>query len=163
MRLDFLEAGEIVTTHGIRGDLKVMPWGDSPEFLTGFRRVQIDGMDYKVISCRIQKTCNLLKLDGINSIEDAQMLRGKIVMIHREDAPKDLIFAAELVGVEVFSDGVSIGKVTEVLDYPGNKVYVVVGKHTYFIPAVKQFVHDIDLDNNTMLVTIIEGMRTDES
>lgn len=163
MKLDFLEAGEIVTTHGVRGEMKVMPWSDGPEFLTGFRRVCIDGTEYKVQVCRIQKSCNLLKLDGINSIEDAQKLRGKTVVVYREDAPKDLIFAAELMGVEVFSDGMCIGKVTDVLDYPGNKVYEVQGAHTYLIPAVKQFVHDIDLENNTMHVTIIEGMRADES
>ncbi len=163
MKIDFLEAGEIVTTHGVRGEMKVMPWSDGPEFLTGFRRVRIDGTDYKVLSCRIQKTCNLLKLDGINSIEEAQRLRGKTVVVYREDAPKDLIFTAELLGVEVFFEGASIGKVTDVLDYPGNKVYEVQGTHTYLIPAVKQFVQEIDLQNNAMQVTIIEGMRTDES
>ena len=163
MRLSFLEAGEIVTTHGVRGEMKVMPWGDGPEFLTGFRRVRIDNTDYKVISCRIQKTCNLLKLDGVNTIEEAQQLRGKTVVVYREDAPKELIFAAELLDIEVIANGTSIGKVADVLDYPGNKVYEVQGAHTYLIPAVKQFVHDIDLDNNTMQVTIIEGMQTDES
>ena len=163
MKLEFLQAGEIVTTHGVRGEMKVMPWGDGPEFLTGFRRVRINNADYKVISCRIQKNCNLLKLEGINSIEEAQQLRGKTVVVYREDAPKELIFAAELIGVEVIADGVSIGKVSDVLDYPGNKVYEVKGVHTYLIPAVKQFVHSIDLDDNTMHVTIIEGMQTDES
>lgn len=163
MKLDFLEAGEIVTTHGVRGEMKVMPWSDGPEFLTGFRRVRIDGTDYKVQTCRIQKTCNLLKLDGVNSIEEAQRLRGKTVVVYREDAPKDLIFAAELIGMEVFSDGASLGKVTDVLDYPGNKVYEVQGTYTYLIPAVKQFVQEIDLENNTMRVTVIEGMQTDES
>lgn len=163
MKLDFLEAGEIVTTHGVRGEMKVMPWSDGPEFLTGFRRVRIDGTDYKVQTCRIQKTCNLLKLDGVNSIEEAQRLRGKTVVVYREDAPKDLIFAAELIGMEVFSDGASLGKVTDVLDYPGNKVYEVQGTYTYLIPAVKQFVQEIDLENNLMRVTVIEGMQTDES
>ena len=163
MKLDFLEAGEIVTTHGVRGEMKVMPWSDGPEFLTGFRRVRIDGTDYKVLTCRIQKTCNLLKLDGVNSIEEAQRLRGKTVVVYREDAPKDLIFAAELIGMEVFSDGASLGKVTDVLDYPGNKVYEVQGTYTYLIPAVKQFVQEIDLENNTMRVTVIEGMQTDEN
>ncbi|MBR3978522.1 MAG: 16S rRNA processing protein RimM [Oscillospiraceae bacterium] len=163
MRLEFLEAGEIVTTHGVRGEMKVMPWADGPEFLTGFRRVRVDGTDYKVQSCRIQKTCNLLKLEGVNSIEEAQQLRGKTVVIYRQDAPVDLIFTAELIGVEVISDGDCIGKVTDVLDYPGNKVYEVQGAHTYLIPAVKQFIHEVDLDKNIMQVTIIEGMRTDES
>ena len=163
MKLQFLHAGEVVTTHGVRGEMKVLPWGDGPEFLTDFRRVRIANKDYAVESCRIQKTCNLLKVTGIDTVEDAQRLRGKIVEIYREDAPENLIFAAELIGVQVFSEGAEIGIITEVLDYPGNKVYVVEGAHTYMIPAVKQFVHEIDLENNRMCVTVIEGMRTDEN
>lgn len=162
MKLRFLEAGEVVTTHGVRGEMKIMPWSDGPEFLTGFRRVRIGGAEYTVESCRIQKTCNLLKVKDINSIEQAQLLRGKTVEIYREDAQKDLVFAAELIGVQVVADGKVIGEVTDVLDYPGNKVYEVQGEYTYLIPAVKQFVQKIDLDENVMNVTVIEGMRTDE-
>ena len=130
MKLDFLDAGEIVTTHGIKGEVKVLPWADSPEFLTEFSRVRIDGMAYAVESCRIQKTCNLLKLRGINTVEEAQQLRGKIVQIYREDAPEGLIFAAELIGMRVFCKGSALGAITDVLDYPGNKVYVVEGDHS---------------------------------
>ncbi len=163
MKLQYLEAGEIVTTHGVRGEVKMLPWADSPEFLLDYNRVRIGGVDYKVDSCRIQKTCNLLKLHGVDTMEDGQALRGKIVEIYREDAPKDLIFAAELIGVRVIADGAEIGKVTEVLDYPGNKVYVVKGEHEYMIPAVKQFVLSTDMETETMQVRLIEGMRTDES
>ena len=163
MKLDFLQAGEVVSTHGIRGEMKILPWSDGPDFLVDFRRVRIDGIDYKIESCRIQKTCNLLKLKGIDTVEQAQAVRGKAVEVYREDAPADLVFVAELIGVSVFADGEKIGEISDVLDYPGNKVYVVTGEHSYMIPAVKQFVHNIDLDANTMQVTLIEGMRTDES
>ncbi len=163
MKLAYLQAGEVVTTHGVRGEMKILPWSDGPEFLTDFRRVRIDGADYKVESCRIQKTCNLIKLKGVDSIEQAQQLRGKTLEVYREDAPEDLVFIAELIGVCVYADGEKIGEITDVLDYPGNKVYVVTGAHTYMIPAVKQFVQEIDLENNRMNVTVIEGMRTDES
>ena len=163
MKLQFIEAGEIVTTHGVRGEIKVLPWGDSPEFLLDFNRVRIDGMDYKVESCRIQKTCNLIKLQGIDTMEAAQLLRGKVVELYRSDAPKELIFAAELIGVSVIADEVEIGKITDVLDYPGNKVYVIEGEHSYMIPAVKEFVLSTDMDTKTMQVKLIEGMRTDES
>jgi len=161
--MEFLEAGEIVSTHGVCGEMKVLPWADGPDFLVDFKRVRISGTEYKVLSCRIQKTCNLLKLQGIDTMDAAQALRGKMVEVWREDAPKDLIFVAELIGVEVFSKGQSIGKVTDVLDYPGNKVYVVEGEHTYMIPAVKAYVLSTDLDANTMEVELIEGMRTDEN
>jgi len=163
MKLQFLEAGEIVSTHGVRGDVKVYPWGDGPEFLMDFDRVRIDGKQYTVDSCRIQKTCNLVKLHGIDTVESAQMLRGKTVEVYREDAPADTIYVAELLGISVIADGQVIGKIADVLDYPGNKVYVVKGEYTYMIPAVSAFVISTDLDAGAMQVRIIEGMRTDES
>lgn len=163
MKLEFLEAGEIVTVHGVRGEVKVLPWSDGPEFLTQFRRVRIGGRDYEVEQCRVQKTCNLLKLRGVDTVEAGQALRGKTVEIYRQDAPKDLIFAAELVGMTVLCDGAELGKITEVLDYPGNKVYVVQGEHEYMIPAVKAFVLSTDVERNVMQVRLIEGMRSDEN
>lgn len=163
MKLQFLEAGEIVSTHGVRGEMKVLPWSDGPEFLLGFKRVCILDKEYKVELCRVQKNCNLLKLQGVDSIDMAQQLRGKAVKVYRCDAPEDSVFAAELIGVHVFSNGWEIGQVVDVLDYPGNKVYVVRGEHEYMIPAVKAFVLDIDIDAETMNVLLIEGMRTDEN
>ena len=69
MKLQFLEAGQIVTTHGVRGEMKVLPWADGPDFLLDFNRVRIEGKEYKVESCRIQKSCNLLKsFDQMNSM-----------------------------------------------------------------------------------------------
>lgn len=163
MKIEYLEAGEIVTTHGVRGEMKILPWVDAPEFLLDFKRVRIDGREYAVEACRVQKTCNLLKLKGVDTVEDALKFRGKTVELFRSDISDDLIFASELFGVEVFEDDICIGKITDVLDYPGNKVYVVKGSHSYMIPAVKAFVLSTDLDSNRMQVRTIEGMRTDES
>ena len=163
MILSFLEAGEIVTTHGVRGEVKVLPWVDSPEFLLDINRVIIDTKEYKVTQCRVQKTCNLMKLSGVDTVEDAQLLRGKTLKIYREDAPDGLIFAAELMGMAVYFGEQQIGEITDVLDYPGNKVYVVKGQYEYMIPAVKAFILSTDLAANRMQVKLIEGMRTDEN
>ena len=97
MRIEFLEAGEIVTTPGVRGEMKVLPWVDSPEFLLDFDRVRIDGQEYAVEQCRVQKTCNLLKVNGIDSIEEAMKFRGKTVELYRADISDELVFAAELI------------------------------------------------------------------
>lgn len=162
MKLPFIKAGEIVTTHGVRGEVKVLPWLDAPEMLCEFDRCRIDGKDY-TMCCRVQKNCNLVALSGIDTMEAAQALRGKVIELYRADIADDVIFADELLGVQVFADGVLLGKVEDVLDYPGNSVYVVRGEYEYMIPAVKHFVHGIDLDANRMDVTVIEGMRTDEN
>ena len=163
MKLQYLEAGEIVSTHGVRGEMKVLPWSDGPDFLLDFSRVRIGTTEYAVESCRVQKTCNLLKVQGVDTVEQAQALRGKTVEVYRQDAPADLIFVAELIGMDVVTDGKSIGALSDVLDYPGNKVYVVKGEHEYMIPAVSAFVLSTDLENNRMDVRLIEGMGTHEN
>ena len=161
MKLQFVEAGEIVNTHGIKGEVKVLPWVDSPEDLTGFDRCRIARHDYEIELCRVQKTCALMKLKGIDTMEDAQKLRGKTVLLYREDIDDEVIFAAELIDMEVFCAGEKIGVITEVLDYPGNSVYVVKGEKTYMIPAVKAFILNTDMEGNRMDVTLLEGMETD--
>lgn len=162
MKLPYIEAGEIVTTHGVRGEVKVLSWLDSPEMLCEFDRCRIDGREYAMDSVRVQKTCNLVKLRGVDTMEDAQKLRGKTMELYREDISDELIFAAELVDVEVFADGASIGRIKEVLDYPGNSVYVVQGEREYLIPAVKEFILSTDLEKNQMQVKLLKGMASDE-
>ena len=163
MRLPFIEAGQIVTTHGIRGEVKVLTWLDAPELLCEFDRCCIDGNEYIMDSVRVQKTCNLVKLHGIDTVEAAQTLRDKVVLLYRDDIDGDVIFGAELIGMQVFSDDRLLGVITDVLDYPGNSVYVVKGSYEYMIPAAKEFILSTDLDENKMTVRVIEGMRTDEN
>ena len=163
MKLEYIEAGEIVNTHGVRGEVKVLCGLDAPEMLCEFDRCRIAGKAYEMESVRVQKTCNLVKLKGVDTMEDAQKLRGKVLELYREDIDGEVIFAAELIGVEVYAEGENIGTIREVLDYPGNAVYVVRGEHEYMIPAVKQFILSTDMENNTMQVRLIEGMRSDEN
>ena len=162
MKLPYIEAGEIVTTHGVRGEVKVLSWLDSPEMLCEFDRCRIEGKEYAMDAVRVQKTCNLVKLRGVDTMEDAQKLRGKTMELYREDISDELIFAAELVDMEVYADGACIGKIKEVLDYPGNSVYVVQGEREYLIPAVKEFILSTDLERNRMQVKLLKGMASDE-
>ena len=163
MRLQYIEAGEIVTTHGVRGEVKVLCFLDDPEMLCDFDRCRIDGNEYTMETVRVQKTCNLVKLSGVDTMEAAQALRGKTLELYREDIDEAVIFAAELIGMEVYSEGNQIGKITDVLDYPGNSVYVVKGQYEYMIPAVKQFILSTDIEKNEMQVRLIEGMGTHEN
>ena len=163
MKLQFIEAGEIVTTHGIKGEVKVLCWLDDPEMLCEFDRCRIDGKEVEIEQCRVQKTCNLVKLQGVDTMDAAQAMRGKVIELYREDIDDEVIFAAELIGMEVFCNGELIGKIKEVLDYPGNSVYVIKGTREYMIPAVKEFILSTDMEKNEMQVKLIEGMRSDEN
>ena len=161
MRLEFVQAGEIDTTHGVRGEVKVRCWLDDPEMLCEFDRCRINGKEFEMDQVRVQKTCNLVKLAGVDTMEAAQAMRGKTLELYREDIDEEVIFAAELIGVEVYAEGRMIGKIKEVLDYPGNSVYVVKGEKSYMIPAVKAFILNTDVDGNRMDVKLLEGMEID--
>lgn len=161
----FLQAGEIVATHGLKGEVKILPWADGPEFLLEFDHIYLDGACYEVESSRVQKTCVLMKLAGVDAIEQAATLIKKVPEIDREEIELEdgAHFIADLIGLDVISDGQKIGVLKDVLSLPGNDVYVVSGEHEYMIPAVKQFVENPDLDAGTVRVHLIEGMRTDEN
>ena len=163
MKQDLLTTGQIVNTHGLRGHVKVMPWADDPSDLLDFDRFFIDGKEYEVEHSSQQKSMILLKLRGVDSIDDAAKLRNKEISIAREDVELEegVVFIADLIGVPVLADGVEIGKITEVLTPPGNDVYVVKGEHEYMIPAVQEYVEPLNIEDGCVKVTLIEGMQTD--
>lgn len=163
MKQRYLEAGQIVSTHGIRGELKVLPWADGPEFLTLFDRIYLKGREYALESARVQKTCVLLKLQGVDTVEAAQALRDAVVQVNREDVELEegTYFIADLIGLSVLDGERKVGAIREILTMPGNDVYVVQGEHTYMIPAVKEFLLETNLDQGYVRVKLIEGMQTD--
>lgn len=165
MAKQYLEAGEIVNTHGIRGEVKINPWADGPEFLVDFDTFYLNGTTYEVESARVHKSVVLCKLRGVDTVEAAQKLRGTVVCIDRDEVEleEDAVFIADLIGLPVLADGVEIGKVEDVLTMPGNDVYVVKGQRSYMIPAVKEFLLDVNVDEGYVKVKLIEGMCTDEN
>lgn len=164
MQKQFLETGEIVATHGIHGEVKILPWADGPEFLLDFDTYYIDGKPVRVETARVHKTCVLARLEGIETPEQAMLLRGKVISIDRSDIelPDGRVFIADLIGCEVRDEAEEVlGKITQVLTLPANDVYVVKGKKQYMIPAVKEFVREIDVAAGYVRVRVIEGMATD--
>lgn len=161
----YLQAGEIVAAHGVRGEAKLLPWADSPDFLLGFDTLYIGGAPYRVEQARVHKNCVLVKLAGVDTPEQVQALRGKPVMIDRSSVRLEdgRVFIADLIGLKVLADGREIGAVTDVLSLPANDVYVVTGQQEYMIPAVKEFIKEINLPQGYMTVSLLEGMQTHEN
>ena len=98
----FLEAGKIVGTHGIRGELRVEPWCDSADFLTGFKTLYWNGGEtpVKVLGARVHKSLVLMKLEGVESATQGDLLRGKVLYLARKDAklPEGRYFIQDLIG-----------------------------------------------------------------
>ena len=163
MKSPYLPTGQIVNTHGLKGYVKIQPWADDPADLLDFDRFFIDGREYEVEQASLQKSMVLLKLAGVDTIDEAAKLRNKELLIAREDVELEegVVFIADLIGLTVLADGVEIGKITEVLTPPGNDVYVVKGEREYLIPAVKEFVEELNLEAGFVRVHLIEGMESD--
>ena len=160
MQKQFMETGEIVSTHGIRGEVKVYPWADCPEFLLEFDEFRIGGTMYEVESSRVQKNCVLLKLKGIDTVEEAMTMRGKVVEFDRTDVElEEGWFIADLIGLKVLENGTEIGILKDVLQYPGNDVWIVKGEKEYMIPSVADFVKEVNIEEGYAVVELIEGME----
>ena len=161
MKKNFLEAGQVVNTHAIKGEVKILPWADSAEFLCAFKTLYIDEMPVKVLSARVHKGCVIALLEGVESINDAMRLKNKIVCIDRVDAklPKGHFFISDLIGAKVLTEeGQPLGELSEVLDLPAGNVYVVKGAREILIPAVAEFIKNVDLEAGIITVHLIEGM-----
>ena len=161
MKERFIEAGEIVNTHGVRGEVKILPWTDSAEFLAAFRTLYIDGRPVKVRSARVHKQTVLASLEGVEDVNAAMRLKGRRVFIDRADAklPEGGYFIQDIIGAEVVTeDGESIGALAEAIDAPASMIYVVRGERERLIPAVPEFILKTDADAGIITVRLIEGM-----
>jgi len=161
MKEKFLEAGEIVNTHGVRGEVKIVPWADSAEFLRGFKQLYINGTDYRLRGSFVHKDCLIASLEGVEDVNAAMVLKGKRVCIDRTAVrlPKGKYFLSDIIGAKVVSeDGSEIGTLADVIENPTQNVYVVRGETEHLIPAVPEFIRGVDVDEGVVTVHLIEGM-----
>ena len=166
----FLELGQVVGTHGVRGELRVNPWCDSPAFAKRFKTLYWDKngeQPVTVLSCRPHGNIVLLSLEGVDSIEKAEKLRHKMLYLNREDArlAPGTWFIEELIGCDVLDadDGRRYGTLTEVSQTGANDVWHVTadGGQEYLLPAIPDVVIDADVANNRVLIRPLKGIFDD--
>ena len=157
----YIEAGRIVNTHGVAGEVKIEVWLDSPQFLKSFKRCFIDKREVKFLSARVHKGFVIAKLEGVEDVNAAMALKGRTVFIDRSDArlPKGAFFLQDIIGARVQDEqGREIGTLAEVLERPASNIYVVQGAEEHLIPAVPEFIMSTDPEAGVITVRLIEGM-----
>ena len=157
----YIDAGKIVNTHGVRGEVRIEVWLDSPALLKRCGRVFLGGEEKKILSAREHKGFLIAQLEGVADVSAAQALKNRVVQIARADAklPRGAYFLQDIIGASVVDEsGAEIGKLTEVLELPGQRVYVVRGETEHLIPAVPAFILNTDADAGVITVRLIEGM-----
>lgn len=157
---DFLAVGQIINTHGLKGEVKVYPLTDDIRRFRKLKEVHIDGNAVKVLWCKLQADKVILKLEGIESIEQALKYKNKYVEVKREDAvelSEGEFFIADLIGCMVVDENsVEVGKVFDVIQTPSNDVYWVKGSTEVLVPALKNIVTNIDIENRKITIKPLE-------
>lgn len=161
----YLEIGKIVSVFGIKGEVKVQPWCDSPDFITEFDTLYWKSGDEVVIErSRVQKNIAVMKIKGCDTVEDAQKLRNRILYMDRNDVELEegSYFVQDLIGLEVrnIDSGEVYGKLSEVSETGANDVYHIESENgkTYYVPAIPQVVIETDLENGIMKIRPLDGL-----
>ncbi len=165
-RKRFLEAGRIVATQGLRGEVRVQPWCDGPDFLLQFKGFYFDqGETFQdIVDAHAQKNIAILHFAEVDTVEEAMKLIGKVLFINREEVtlPKGSYFEQDLLGLSVVDVNTEkvYGKLTEVMRTGANDVYAVrdeKGKEV-LIPAIPDVVKNVDLAKEIMHITPLKGL-----
>lgn len=158
----YLEAGKVTSTHGVRGEVRIQPWTNSPEFLSGFKVLYIDNSPMNVLSSRVHKSAVITLFEGIDTIDNAVRLKNKTVYINRNDVNLDKgeHFITDLIGFEAIDEanGCVLGRITDIIPLNPHNVYVISGTREILVPAVPDFVKNIDTAAGRITFRLIEGM-----
>ena len=170
MKQQFLEAGQIVRTHGVRGELVLEPWADSPEVLAGVKQLYFDRgeTDAGVMASRVHKGRLLITLRGVTTVEQGDALRGKVLYLDRDDVKLEegQVFLQDLIGLKAVdgTTGKEYGELREVLPTGANDVYRIVDKSgkEYLFPAVKHMIQRISVEEGVIELLPIPGIFDEE-
>ena len=158
---DYIDAGRIVNTHGVRGEVRMEVWLDSPRLLKSCGRIFLGGEEKKLLSAREHKGFLITQLEGVEDLNAAMALKNRVFQVARADVrlPRGAFFLQDIMGASVVDEGgAEIGKLAEVLELPGQRVYVVKGEKEHLIPAVPAFILNTDVGAGVITVRLIEGM-----
>lgn len=158
---NFLEIGKIVNTHALRGAVKMVVWADSTEVIGDIKNLYDKNNNcYEIKSVSYQKQNAIVKLSGIDSIEQAEKLKGKIMYVSRDEfnLPDGVYFIADLIGLSVYENDNLLGKIDDVFPAGGCDVYAIKSDKEILFPALKENILNIDFENKIMKVKIPEGL-----
>lgn len=164
----YLEIGRIINKRGIKGELKIEPYSNSEEDFFDYDRVFLSSNgddERKIESCKPYKGFVYLKLSGVSTPEDADLLRGKYIYVDRDDIElsDEEVLIADIIGLDVIdaNNGHIYGKIKDVVNYGRYDTYIIKsGDKEYMLPAVDEFLDRIELDKG-VYVTPISGLFDD--
>lgn len=167
----YLETGKVVGTHGIRGEMRVQPWSDTPEFVTRFSVLYLDDQGQNklnISASRVHGNLVLLKVEGIDDINSASLYRNKILYMDRNDCELEegSYFYQDLIGCNVVdaNDGRLYGKLSDISETGANDVWHILASNQkeYLIPVIEDVVLAVDTAERLIKIRPLKGIFEDE-
>lgn len=165
---EYFEIGQIVNTSGLKGVIKVKPFTDDITKFNNLKTIYIsikkELKEFKIEQVRFSKNMVFLKLEGINTIEEAENYRNFYLKVKRdkdEELEEGSYYIVDIIGCKVFTDEQKeLGKVDDVFSTGSNDVYVVKDEEgrQILLPAIKEVIKNIDIENKTITVHLLEGL-----
>ena len=162
--METIKLGKITAPQGIKGEVRVYPYTDELTRFSEIEAVLLDGQKRKIQNARYMKNMAVLKLEGVDDRNMAESLRNKELLLAKEDLweqPEDTYFIDDLVGCTVVSeDGAAVGMLKSIISRPAQDLYEIerADGSTFLLPAVKEFIKNVDLDNKTITIHLINGL-----
>ena len=166
--MNLLEVGKIINTHGLRGEVKVVTWTDSPEvfeelkFVIAKMRGEETRLDIKNV--KYQKNNIIVAFSQLTAIEEAEKLKNAVLLVPREELgelPEGVYYIADLIGCEVFDKNGKIGDLADVFGTGSNDVYDIKreGKKNLLVPIIDGVLQSVDIDNKKIIIEIPKGLE----
>lgn len=145
-----LTIGKVLKSRGLKGELKIELYASDSARFSHLKRLKIDGIEYGIDRISPEGAIGYVSLEGIDTVEKAEALRGKLITANRNDLPKlpdGKYYIVDMIGLDVVVSGEVVGEVCDVLQYGSADVYVVKnGANSFSFPAISGLVKQVDLD-----------------
>ena len=159
-----IKLGRITAPVGIKGEVRVYPYTDDQTRFSDMEKLYAGGTELLIERVRYQKDMAVVKFRGVDSRNDAELLRGRELSLPRDEMyelDEDSYFVDDLVGIEVRDEsGAPVGRLRSVTANPAHDLYEIEkpDDSSFLLPAVRAFVLDVDTENGVMTVRLIEGL-----
>ncbi len=162
MKKELLQAGKIINTHALRGEVRIYPYCDGADFICDLTTLYIDQQPYRVTTARVHKGQALVHFKGIDRVEEAELLLGKMVFFNKKDVDLEdgQYFIDDIIGMQVedIDTGEIYGKVINVIPTGANDVFEVQGDRMLLVPKIDEVVKEINLEEERILIRPLEGL-----
>ncbi len=162
--MDKIKLGKITAPVGVRGEVRVFPYTDEQTRFSAIKELWVEDIPAEIEKVRYQKNMVVLKLNISPDRNVAETLRNKELFLDKDklwDIPDDTYFVQDLLGMNCISeDNKVLGKLVDVIQNPAQDIYVIKDESgtEHMVPAVKEFIKEVDTNNNVMVIHVIEGL-----